>query len=226
MGGRTTQKTAANGPIKAGPGADSQEAVLRALNAEELARRSQQGCRDSFAELVERFGVRLLRFLRRQTNSLQDAEDLVQDTFVRAYANIATYRTTYKFSTWLFTIARHLACSRLRRQRRTVHLLEAKAASAEPREQLVRKQMSKRLWDAAATLTESQYQVLWLKYAEDMPIREIAEVLGKSRVNVKVTLCRARVRLAEKLQNMAAKETPGSSPSSKETLAFMKVEGV
>lgn len=218
------QVSAGIGSIQDSPGPES--CGLEALSAEDLARRSQGGCRDSFAELVERFGVRLLRFLRRQTNNLQDAEDLVQDTFVRAYANIGTYRCTYKFSTWLFTIARHLACSRLRRQRRRVPFFEAKATVPEPREELARRQMRQSLWDAAATLTLNQHQTLWLKYAEDMSIKEIAKVMGKSQVSVKVTLCRARMRLAQRLQNMAAKEIVSPNPSSKETLAFMKVEGV
>jgi len=199
---------------------------LQALSAEELARRSQQGCRDSFAALVERFGTRLLRFLRRRTNSLEDAEDLVQDTFVRAYANIETYRNKYKFSTWLFTIARRLLCSKLRRRHIAAPLMETEADVAQPREELARKQMNQSLWDAAAALTANQYQALWLRYAEDMPIKEIARVMGKSQVGAKVTLCRARVKLAEKLRNLAAQEIPGENPSSKETLAFMKVEGV
>jgi RNA polymerase sigma-70 factor (ECF subfamily) len=218
------QISAGAAPIQDSPGPES--GGLEALSDEDLARRSQQGCRDSFAELVGRFGVRLLKFLRRQTNNLQDAEDLVQDTFVRAYANIGTYQSTYKFSTWLFTIARHLACSRLHRQRRHSPFGEPKASLPEPPEELERRQMSQSLWDTAAILTSNQHQALWLKYAEDMPIKQIAKVMGKSQVGVKVTLCRARMRLAEKLQNMAAKEVLSPNPSSKETLAFMKVEGV
>ncbi len=62
-----------------------QRQVLRALSAEELARRSQQGCRASFAELVERYGIGLFKFLCYKTNNLQDAEGLVQEAFVRAY---------------------------------------------------------------------------------------------------------------------------------------------
>lgn len=57
--------------------------VLRALSAEELALRSQQGCQDSFTELVERDGVRLYQFLHNKTDNVHDAEDLVQDTFIK-----------------------------------------------------------------------------------------------------------------------------------------------
>jgi len=225
MGGGTTQKRAGDGPIKGSFGSQSEGTGLRGLSAEELARRSQQGCDVSFAELVERYGVRLLRFLRHRTNNLHDAEDLVQDTFVRAYANIARYRSTYKFSTWLFTIARNLACSRLRRQHRGKPVLQAKAAEPRPSEKIVQRETRQGLWATAQTLSSNQYQALWLRYAEDMPIREIAKVMCKSQVSVKVTLCRARVRLAETLQNMAAKEVASGKASLKETLAFIKVEG-
>lgn len=198
---------------------------LRALTAEELARRSQQGCHASFAELVERYGIRLLRFLRHQTNNLHDAEDLVQDTFVRAYANISRYRSSYKFSTWLFTIARNLACSRLRRQQCSKPVLEARTGEPGPREKITQKETRQSLWAVAQTLSANQYEALWLRYAEDMPIKEIAKVMGKSQVSVKVTLCRARKRLAQKLQDIAAAGKTSGKASLKETLALMKVEG-
>ncbi|MBN2270051.1 MAG: sigma-70 family RNA polymerase sigma factor, partial [Sedimentisphaerales bacterium] len=129
------QAGAGNGPVEAAfgtPAAERAAGELRALSAEDLARRSQLGCRASFAELVERYGTGLLRFLRRRTNNLHDAEDLVQDTFVRAYANIHGYRSTYKFSTWLFTIARNLACTRLRRQHCGKPVFEARTVESQP----------------------------------------------------------------------------------------------
>ena len=224
MGGKETQIRADNGPIKGNSG--PQSGGLRALSSEELARRSQEGCRASFAELADRYGVRLLRFLRRRTNNAYDAEDLVQDTFVRAYANIGRYRSSYKFSTWLFTIAKRLASSHLRRQRCSKKtILEARTGGPTPGEEAAQRETRQGLWETAGTLSANQYQTLWLRYAEEMPIREIAKVMSKSQVSVKVTLYRARMRLAERLRNMAAKGKAGRNVSSKETPAFMKVEG-
>lgn len=206
MADEKEQGRTGNGPVVAGPSPQSAAAELRALSAEDLARRSQQGCRASFAELVERYGTRLLRFLRRRTSNLHDAEDLVQDTFVRAYTNINGYRSTYKFSTWLFTIARNLACSRLRRQHRsrTVSDVTTVAPGPGPHEEITQGETRQSLWATAQTLSANQYEALWLRYAEDMPIKDIAQVMGKSQVSVKVTLCRARTRLAGKLQDIAA----------------------
>lgn len=198
---------------------------LRALSAEELARQVQQGCQDSFAELVERYGNRLLQFLRNKTGSIQDAEDLVQDTFVKAYQNIHRYRDSCKFSTWLFTIAKRLSISRHRSRRylRPAGRLESKVA--ESVDAHAREQIGSGLWATARCLTENQYQALWLKYAQDMSIKDIATVMGKTQVNVKVLLYRARLNLAKRLKNVAANDQAAEKTSPKQTPSLMKFEG-
>lgn len=208
------------------PGSLPQRRGLRALSAEELARQAQQGCEPSFAELAERYGARLFHFLHHKTGNVQDAEDLVQDTFVKAYQNIHRYRCSWKFSTWLFTIARRLASSHYRSLRRSQTVAEVESGSLEPGEMVTQEEARQSLWAMARGLSRNQYQALWLKYAEDMSIKEIAQVLRKSQVNVKVILYRARVNLAERLlRNAAAENEAADQMSSKETLSFMKVEG-
>ena len=178
------------------------ETVLRASSSEELAWQSKEGCRASFGQLVERYSPRLLYFLSRRTSSIQDAEDLVQDTFVRAFENIHRYRKTWRFSTWLFTIASRLAASHYRRKQAAGEL--SRAGSNEPTcpsTILLRREQRLSLWAQAMELSENQYQVLWLKYAEDMSVKEIAKVMGKSQISVKVLLYRAREGLARRLQD-------------------------
>jgi len=202
-----------------------QRQTLRALSAEELARRSQQGCRESFAELVERYGISLLKFLRYKTNNLQDAEDLVQEAFVRAYENIHRYKDSCKFSTWLFTIAARLAYSHFRRSRSCRTLGEIESEDLQPGQMIVEQESHECLWAMARDLSKNQYQALWLKYAQDMSIKEIAMVLRKSQVNVKVLLYRARINMAKRLQNADVENEVQVHTSSKEILSFMKVEG-
>lgn len=206
-------------------GTELQQSELQALSAEEIARQAQQGCEVSFAELAERYGARLFHFLHHKTGNVQDAEDLVQDTFVKAYQNIHRYRCSWKFSTWLFTIARHLASSYYRSLRRSQTVAEVESGSPEPGEIVTQEEARQSLWAMARGLSRNQYQALWLKYAEDMSIKEIAQVLRKSQVNVKVILYRARVNLAERLLNAAAEDEAADQISSKETVSFMKVEG-
>ncbi len=164
--------------------------------------RSQTGCKASFAELVHRYDRRLHGFLRQRTACASDAEDLVQDTFVKAYANLHRYDDSWKFSTWLFTIARRIAVSHYRRT--------AVAASAElpsepfttpaPPDLLADRDTQRNLWQLAQKLPESQYRALWLRYAEAMPVKHIAKALGKTRINVKVLLHRARTNLAKRIE--------------------------
>ena len=220
------------------PGALPQQPALQVLSDEKLAWRSQQGCEASFAALVERYGARLFHFLHHKTGNVQDAEDLVQDTFVRAYQNIHRYRCSWKFSTWLFTIARRLASSHYRSLRCSQSVAEVEsgrpelAKSPQAGEMATQEEARQNLWAMARALSRNQYQALWLKYAENMSIKEIAQVMRKSQVNVKVILYRARVNLAERLRNAApaasflrSRMVGADQMSSKETLSFMKVEG-
>jgi len=95
----------------------------------------------------------------------------------------------------------------------------------EPGDVLAQQETRQSLWAAARGLSPNQYQVLRLRYAEDMSIKQIAKVMGKSQVSVKVLLYRARVHLAERLQKITAEGQRQDRVSSKETLAFMKAEG-
>jgi RNA polymerase sigma-70 factor (ECF subfamily) len=88
------------------------------LPDEELVARASAGSRAAFEELVARYTPRLFFFLRRKSGSDDvDVEDLIQETFVRAFRNIDRYDTRWKFSTWLYTMAVRIAISRYRSQK-------------------------------------------------------------------------------------------------------------
>jgi RNA polymerase sigma-70 factor (ECF subfamily) len=148
-----------------------------------------------------RFEGRLFNFLLRRVASRVDAEDLTQEAFVRSWERIASYDPTWRFSTWLFTIASRLAVSEHRRRRpmlviesaEQVGRCDADLASAEQSQH-----GGSRLWALAqVVLREDQHTALWLRYAEDMTIGEIAKVMGKTHVGVRVALFRARQTLAQ-----------------------------
>jgi RNA polymerase sigma-70 factor (ECF subfamily) len=174
---------------------------------EELARRARDGCAASFEQLVRRFQVPLLHFLRGQ-GAGGDAEDLLQETFLRAYTNLHRYRTRWRLATWLFTIARRVAINHHRRSRPAV--VEASWESAasnapEPYQVLVEEETRRRLWRLAArVLSADERTALWLFYVERMPAREIAAVLGRSWVGVKTMLFRSRKRLLPLVSDLAS----------------------
>ncbi len=170
--------------------------LLRDLNSEELAWRAKRGCQASFAELVHRYAPRLHVFLRRKTRDRHEIEDLVQDTFIKAYQNLRRYDDSWKFSTWLFTIARRLAISRHRRREPPPSMATARMQCGAD-DMIDRQEQRESLWAKVAELPECQRQVVWLKYAEAMSVKEIATAMGKSQVCVKVLLYRARTSLAK-----------------------------
>jgi RNA polymerase sigma-70 factor (ECF subfamily) len=176
--------------------------MLRNLDSEELAWRARQGCQASFAELVHRYAPRLHAFLRRKTRDRHEVEDLVQDTFIKAYQNLGRYDDSWKFSTWLFTIASRLAISQRRKKelRRTV---PDSCAQVVDDEMIDRREQQESLWAKAAELPDAQRQALWLRYAEDMSVKEIGTAMGKSQVCVKVLLYRARASLAKRLNEQS-----------------------
>jgi RNA polymerase sigma-70 factor (ECF subfamily) len=174
---------------------------------EELAIAAQHGSLVAYGALVELFQIRLFNFLLRRTNSRHDAEELTQEAFVRAWERIATYDSRWRFSTWLFTIGARLAISdqRKRSRARSTAIMEHHAVSAPMTggeldssdvDAAADRRLGAQLWALAAEhLTEDQQTALWLRYAEGMEIIEIATVLGKSRVGVRVCLFRARQSL-------------------------------
>jgi RNA polymerase sigma-70 factor, ECF subfamily len=198
MGQRTT-KTKPNRPVTTtGAGGERRHAVWT-IGAEELACQARQGSSAAFAELVDRFGGRLLMYLRHKTGNWHDAEDLVQETFVRAYQNLDRFREVQRFSTWLFTIASRLAISQFRKHREEKVLPEMESVHAGPLAELLQQETHQGLWQAAQELSANQFEVLWLKYSEGMAVKEIAQITGKTQVYVKVLLYRARTNLAKRL---------------------------
>jgi RNA polymerase sigma-70 factor (ECF subfamily) len=174
----------------------------------ELARRAAAGCVASFASLATRYQVRIVHYVQQVIGSRGgDADDVAQDAFVRAWRSIASYDDRWAFSTWLFTIARrgclnHVRATRRRRRRETVAVGES-ATLADPCTAAVAVERAGRLWDvAAATLSERQFTVLWLRYVEAKSLAEIATVLATPESTVKVLLFRSRRRLAPHVHHL------------------------
>ena len=178
--------------------------TLYAASEEELARRVQEGCHDSFTELVKRLQPRLLFALRRRLPQEADAEDVAQKTLLRAYEKIALYNPKRKFSPWLFTIAFRLA-SDYHRKRKLPTPPDESAASVpdphpSPEQRTIANEQSQSLWSLADHLLKpEQWSALWLFYGEDQTVREIAQSLNRTTVSIRVLLYRARKTLAPHL---------------------------
>ena len=152
-----------------------------------------------------------MHVLRRRLRSLADAEDLTQLTLLRAYQRIDRYDPRRRFSAWLFTIALRLSVDHHRRQRAVcgeAALGGVADARPDPAEAASDRERRNDLWDIAErVLTPDQWTALWLHYGEDQTAAEIANVLGRSAMHVRVLLYRARKALAPHLTHHTEPES-------------------
>jgi len=184
------------------------------LSDEELASKAAEGPRSLFEELVSRYSMRLFYFLRHRTESDQDIEDLVQETFLKAFKGIDRFDPERKFSTWLYTIATREAVSHHRAHKKMKHNPVGTSSLPGPEEVVIRKEESQNIWKLATSLPKKEYEALWLFYAEEMPIKDIARATKKSPITVRVLLYRARMKLAEKIDKTSlSKNLAGASPA-------------
>lgn len=182
------------------------EAEFTQLSDEQLAQRSRQDDWASFDALVRRYEARIYRFCLNGCGHETDARELTQETFVTAYQNLRQYDPARSFAAWLFTIARRKCIDRSRRARRqfTDELPEL-ADGEDPASLLGQREAAQDLWRVARrVLSASQYQTIWLHYAEDLSVRDVARVMRRTQTHVKVSLFRARRLLAKELGQPSA----------------------
>jgi RNA polymerase sigma-70 factor (ECF subfamily) len=180
--------------------------ALQSLPDQELAARARAGSTACYEEIVRRYQVPLMRFLTKRFPSRRDAEDILQDTFVKAWQSLHLYDPHYAFRTWMYTIAYRLAVSRGRRETLTRENLSEHAAAPGPRPDRALEEEETRgtLWSRAReVLSEEQYLALWLFYVDEVPAGDVAKILNRSWVSVKTLMHRARKKLAPFLAELA-----------------------
>jgi RNA polymerase sigma-70 factor (ECF subfamily) len=206
------------------------------MSDETLVQRAQAGSLPCFAELLRRFEGKVFNFILRRVGGsnnrggLADAEDLTQETFLRAWEHLRTFTPRFRFSTWLFTIAGRVAIDHLRSRRVRQEAMELMRDRAEDRECSLEGDMLRgdsrddavmqgsALWARAErVLNPEQHTALWLRYAEGLAPPEIGRVLGRTQVAVRVMLFRARKALAASVsepvdRGQVAHSRPGVTP--------------
>lgn len=169
---------------------------------DELAASARAGDRTAYSILVRRHQAALHRHLLRMVGSHDDALDLTQDAFVRAWQALPQWEPGAQFRTWLFRIASNAALDLLRR-RRTVEFtpldetVETADTGAGPERRAQGRQELRRLEAALARLTHEHREVLLLREIEEMSYEEIGRVLALTEGTVKSRLARARAALIE-----------------------------
>jgi len=171
-----------------------------ALSCAELASHAVSGSADCYEELVRRYSKPLLAFINQRVRNRQDAEDLVQDTFIRAYDKLHQFNEQYSFKTWLFTIAARLSYSHHRKRIDVpVDVIEM-VDERDPATVLVQQEEDRNLWEQTRTLLpRNQATALWFRYGEGLTVKETARRMEISQVYVKVLLHRGRMALVREM---------------------------
>lgn len=188
-----------------------------------LFRSARAGDFSAFEGLVARFQGRVFGLARRITGQLQDAEDVVQQTFLSVIEHIQDFREESQVAAWILRIAANHALKILRKRRGlpTVSLdaggdEESYAHVPHPEfiaqwrdnpEDLVHQAETKQLLDSSLAELSEKYRIVFvLRDIEGLSIKETAELLGISEANVKIRLLRARLLLREKLTRVLGDE--------------------
>src|SRR6478735_3339073 len=173
-----------------------------------------QGNQRDYAELVKRYQNFVFTIVLRYTESREDAEEIAQDSFVKAYRSLSDFRGESKFSTWLYTIVTTTSLTFLRKKKIDVQSLDNEKVfeladsqdSGFRANQIEQKSRVNMVNKAIALLSPEDAQVITLFYKGEQSLEEMGQILGIEPNTVKVRLHRARQRLKDKMEKHFAAE--------------------
>jgi RNA polymerase sigma factor (sigma-70 family) len=184
------------------------------LTDTEIINRVLKGEQQMFAELVTRYQSYVFTLVLRFTENREDAEEVSQDVFVKAYRSLADFRGDSKFSTWLYTVARTTSITFLRKRKlettsidneKTFVQLENRESSFKAN-LVEQKSRIKMVNEAIQLLSPDDAQIITLFYKAEQSLEEMGQILGMEPNTIKVKLHRARQRLKEKMEKHFSNE--------------------
>jgi RNA polymerase sigma-70 factor (ECF subfamily) len=191
---------------------DLKPVSLGRASDEELMKRTQNGDKQAYALLYERYSASVLSYLYRMLGNVEDVESIGQEVFLRAFRFAPTYRYPQKFSTWLFTITRNLAINQSRRRRRspvrnvTELNLEGVEMSGDPyqvaaraTDDVERQEEIAQVLKALEDLPADQKEVIVLGVFQDLSYAEIEDITGTKAVTLRSRMFHGLKRLARTL---------------------------
>ena len=196
---------------------DSTQSV--ALDDLELAAQAKQGDRSAFTELVNRYARNIFRLARHITKNDQDAEDVLQETFLKAYSRLEQFHGDSKFYTWLVRIGVNESLMKIRRRKdgkfvaldqeldtgEGTFVKELPAEVENPEEHYGREEIREALASAIDGLADTYKTVFVLRDVDGLSTEETAQALELSVSAVKSRLLRARLQMRDKLKRILGK---------------------
>lgn len=183
----------------------------RALMAD-WVRRAKKGDLGSFQRLYDRFARRVLNFIYRMVNSVEEAEDLTQETFVAVYQKLGTLKEDDRFEAWLFRIARNFVYQKYRaRTPNTVSteeldedgqpVIQVPDARKGPGESLEARELEDIVEGAIGSLPDKYREVFVLSAIQHLSYQEITDIVGRSLASVKTDIHRARLAVRKQVKD-------------------------
>jgi RNA polymerase sigma-70 factor (ECF subfamily) len=184
------------------------------LNDSEIISKVLSGDQQAYAELVTRYQNYVFTLAFRFTKNREDAEEVSQDIFVKAYRALADFKGNSKFSTWLYTIVNNTCITFLRKKKLQTHSLDKEGVfevadsqdSGLRANQVEQKSKIAMVNNAIKMLGADDAEIITLFYKSEQSLEEIAQILGLETNTAKVRLHRARTRLKEKMQQHFSEE--------------------
>ncbi len=184
------------------------------LNDNEIISQVLSGDHQAYAGLVNRYQNYVFTLTLRMVKNREDAEEVAQDVFIKAYKYLADFKGASKFSTWLYTIVNNTSISFLRKKKLDIHSLDNEKIfeMADNQDSGMRANMIEQkskvamVNDAVGLLNPDDAQIITLFYKAEQSLEETAQVLGIEVNAAKVRLHRARTRLKEKMETYFAQE--------------------
>ncbi|MEN3002364.1 MAG: sigma-70 family RNA polymerase sigma factor [Armatimonadota bacterium] len=184
--------------------------VGRYLSDEQLVLRAREGDSTALEELFLRYRQPVFRLVYRSVRNIDDAEDITQEVFIKAFERLHTFREQSRFSTWLMRIALNLCTDHARMQKRRQELVQKEATGKlawmthpEPpdSDEAVRESTIQEVFhQALQQLPEAQRQLIVMRDLEEMEYEQMAQILGCTVGGVKLRVLRARRALKAKLE--------------------------
>ncbi len=181
-------------------------------SGEDLIARARRGDEEAFRLIFERYARPVMRFIFCMVNERSLAEELAQETFVRAYKNLGELRDEARLSTWLFGIARNVAREAIRSSRHESRRVEFDCLLAvcdkkpSPAGELLDKELKDMVRHAIGTLDEDKRLVFTLKVYHQRSYEEISQITGFSIPKVRNILYRARAEMRRRLSPYLGEE--------------------
>ena len=171
------------------------------------------GDANAFAYLVDTYKNMVFSLAFKMTKNREEAEEISQDSFIKAYKNLKNFKGDSKFSTWLYRIVYHASLDAIKKNKNNNNTLEINEVTFNQiksvdniLEGIERKERSKIMNDCLLKLPEEERSIIWMFYYDELSLKEIIEVTQFSEANIKVKLHRARKKLLAIVEENVAPE--------------------